>query len=474
MGRKYFDAGNTDYTRRLSEFAAGLRYGDLPAEVIERAKLMTLHTLGVSLAAANVPLSGKAAQIARRMGGGTGGKSTVWTTGDKLSATNASFANGTVADMLDWEDCSWAGHPSAGVISAALAVAEELGASGQKYIESVVAGYEVYLRVAMSVQPPRDYNHNKGWGLTSWQIFASSAAAAKLLGLDAEKTNQAYGVSVLYTSIPSNLTQATMSDAYHYEHGQNAVSGILAAYNAELGIENLTDGLDVPHAFAEHLTAEPARDWIVKDLDRYLMLKILIKHWPANMWVQTPVEIVAELAKEHAIKPADVAEIVVDPPTQFRMHFYPEGFSSLMEAQFSNPFVIASVLFDPTPGAHWYDRDKLNDPKILELAAKVKPGPREEHTLRGSFTLYEEGTFPEKTVTVTLKDGTKYVGVKAGHKGHPDDMLTREEFVELFRLNASVVFPAERVDALVDFVLNIESRNLSEFGALLQPQGTVK
>jgi len=135
-----------------------------------------------------------------------------------------------------------------------------------------------------------------------------------------------------------------MSDAYHYENGQNALSGVLAGYNAELGIENLTDAFDIPYAYAEQLTSEPKRDWVVKDLDQFLLLKILIKHWPANMWVQTPVEIAVELAQQHAIRPEDIEEIVVDPPTQFRMHYYPEGFSSLMEAQFSNPFVIASAL----------------------------------------------------------------------------------------------------------------------------------
>ncbi|MDR1358377.1 MAG: MmgE/PrpD family protein [Coriobacteriales bacterium] len=469
MGRHYFDAGTTDFTQKLSEYAVGIRYDDLPDEVIERVRLMALHTLGVSLAAADIPLSKRAVKTASRINGGSGGKATAWLGGEKLSAPSAAFVNGTLADILDWEDCSWAGHPSAGVIPAALALAEELDSNGRQLIEALVAGYEVYLRVAMSVQPPRDYNHNKGWGLSSWQIFASAAAAAKLLGLDAYKTNQAYGLAALYTSIPSNLTQATMSDAYHYEQGQNAFSGILAAYNAESGIENLTDGLDIPYAFAEHLTSTPERNWLVKDLDAYLLLTILIKHWPANMWVQTPVEIVASLAREHTIDPTNIAEIVIDPPTQFRMHFYPEGFSSLMESHFSTPFVVASVLLDPTPGSNWYSPENLKDPTVLELAAKVKPGPSPEHTLRGSFALYEDGAFPVKTVTITLKDGTVYTRTQATHKGHPDDMLNRDEFTALFRLNASKVFDAEHTEKLIAYFLNMEHRTGAELGALLRP-----
>jgi len=469
MARKYFDAGNTQYTKLLSEYSSNLKYEKIPHEVIERVKLMTLHTLGVSLAAAPVDLTEKAVQSGLIMNGGAGGKATSWIGGHKLSAISAAYVNGTLADMLDWEDCSWAGHPSAGTFPAGIAVAEELGASGKQYLESVTAGLEVYLRVAMAVQPPRDFNHNQGWGLTSWQIFSAAATAAKLMGMDADKTNQAYGMAALYTTISSNLCQGTMSNAYHYEHGFNAMSGVLAAYAARLGIDNLHGGLDVPYAFVEKLTTEPHREWMGRDLDKFLLMKILIKHWPANMWVQTPVEIAGELARKHNINPDDIAEILVDPPTQFRMHFYKEGFSSLMEAQFSMPYVIAAILIDPKPGANWYTRELMSSPRLLSIADKVKPGPSPEHTLQGSFNMYVDGSFPEKTVTITMKNGVKYTGVKAGHKGHPDDMLSRDEFCELFRHNAAAALPADRADRIIDYILNIEKQgSLSTFGELLQ------
>ena len=472
MARKYFDAGTTQHTRALSEYAANLRYENIPPEVIERVKLMTLHTLGVSLAAKPVDLSAKAIECGLIMNGGEGGKATSWVGGHKLSAANAAFVNGTLADMLDWEDCSWAGHPSAGTFPAAIAVAEELGANGKQYLESVVAGLEVYLRVAMSVQPPRDFNHNQGWGLTSWQSFAAAVPAAKLLGLDADKINQAYGMTSIYTTISSNLSQATMSNAYHYEHGHCAISGVMAAYCAKLGIDNLHGGLDVPYAFVEKLTTEPKRNWMSKDLDKYFLMNILIKHWPANMWVQTPVEIVNELALKHNINPDEIEEILVDPPTQFRMHYYKEGFSSLMEAQFSMPYVIAAILIDPKPGANWYTREMMSNPRLLAIADKVKPGKSEEHTLQGSFNMYVDGSFPEKKVIITMKDGRKYIGIKAGHKGHPKDMLSREEFCELFKHNALAAVSAEKADALIDYILNIEKQeDFSNFGLLLRQDG---
>ena len=472
MSRKYFDGGDTSYTHTLSEYSVNLHYDAIPADVLKRVKLMTLHTLGVSMAAGSIDLTKSAVQTGLLINGGTGGKATSWVGAHKLSAASAAFVNGTLADMLDWEDCSWCGHPSAGTFPAALALAEELGVSGKTYLEAVVAGLEVYLRVAMSVQPPAGFNHNKGWGLTSWQIFAAAAAASKIMGLDAARTNQAFGMACLYTTIPTNLMQATMSNAYHYQHGFPAMGGVMAAYAARQGIDNLSDGLDIPYAYAEQLTTEPHREWMDRSLNEFLLMKILIKHWPANMWVQTPVEIVHDLAIEHKIDPKGIAEIIIDPPTQFRMHCYAEGYSSLMEAQFSMPYVIAAMLLDPKPGAAWYTRGKMTDPTLLALAAKVKSGQGKEHTLNDSFNMYIDGRFPEKTVTIRMKDGVTYSRTQAAHKGHPDNMLTESEFRELFMHNAEPVLGTSGAEKLSDAIMNIENQNdLSSFGIYLVSAG---
>ncbi|MDR1045462.1 MAG: MmgE/PrpD family protein [Candidatus Adiutrix sp.] len=469
MSRTYFDGGGTNYTKLLSEYSANLKYDKIPAEVIERAKLMTLHTLGVSLAAAPVELSGSAVRVGLAMNGGPGGAATSWLGGHKMSAANAAFVNGTLADMLDWEDCSWFGHPSAGTFPAALALAEELKKDGRSYLEAVVAALEIYMRVGLATQPAPDFNHNKGWGLTSWQIYASAAAAAKIMGFDAARTNQAYGMAALFCTISSNLTQGTMSNSYHYEHGMPAMAGVLGAYCVREGLDNLEGAFDSPYAFIEKMTDAPQRELLDKDLDKFLMMRILIKHWPANMWVQTPTEIILDLLARHKFKPEEVAEIIVDPPTQFRMHYYPEGFSSLMEAQFSMPYVMAAAMLDPSPGPNWYTREKMSDPRLLALAAKIKPGSSPEHTLKGSFDLFIAGDYPEKTVTVTMKDGSRYVGLLDRHKGHPDNMLSAAEFQDLFRHNARVLLKADRAERIIDYVMNIEKQSdLSGFGELLK------
>lgn len=469
MGRKYFEADDTDYTQKLADYAAGVRYEDIPEEVLERARMLTLHTIGTALAAKPVPLSASAVKVAEAANGGRGGEASVWLGGSRLSMAEAAFANGTLSDMLDWEDCAWAGHPSAGVIPAAMAVAEGLHKSGKEYLEAVVAGYEVYQRVSMAVQPAADFDHNQGWALGNWQIFAASAPAGKLMGLNGEQMNQAFGMSVLYAAMPTNLQQATMSNAYHYQYGIAAQNGILAAMCAKAGIESLNDCFDIPYAYCEQLTKEVDRSWLNRNLGTtYYMMDVLVKHWPTNMWVNTPVEIVDLMVEEYSIDYREIEEIVVNPPTQYRMHYEAGGFDTLMAAQFSMPYVIAARLMEPQPGPNWYTEDMFKNPELLELAGRVKPGPDPEDTLLASFHIFQGGSHPEKTVKIILKDGTVYEKTQRTHKGHPLDMMSREEFCGRFRRQAGFALTPEKAERIIDFVLNLDkAEDMSRFQQLI-------
>ena len=465
----YFANNGTNYTQKLAEYAANLSYDKIPAEVIERAKLMTLHTLGVTLAAKKDELAENCVKIGSELNNGVGGTATVWTTGEKLSPANAVFVNGTISDILDWEDCSWTGHPSASAVPVSVAMAEDQHATGKEYLAALVACYEVCMRVSMAVQPGPEFDHSQGWAIANWNIFAAATAAAKLMGLDATQIDKAFGLSCHFAEMPSNMQQATMSNAYHYQWGQVSQSGVEAALCAKYGIANMQGCFDIPYGYCEQLTTAVDRSWLNRDMDKFMMMEILIKHWPANMWVQTPVELVDLMVKKYGIKADDIQEIVVNPPSQYRMHCPEDGFSSLMEAQFSMPFVIASYLLDPTPNPRWFSPEKFRDPKVLELAKKVKAGPDPEDTLLHCFNVYQSGSHPEKTVTITTKDGKVYQESMRYHKGHPKNMLTRDEFLELFRMNAGQYYSQETVEKLIDYVMNIENvEDMASFGDLLK------
>lgn len=460
----------TNYTKTLAGYFVNLRYEDIPAEVLERAKLLTLHALGVSLAASKIKMAGDAAMIAENMNGGQGGDATIWYNGKKVTPALASFANSVACDILDWEDCAWTGHPLCGAVPAGIAFAEAAKKSGKDYLAALVAGLEGYNRIAMAVQPLPDFDHMKGWAICSWQIFASNITAGKLLGLDETQTNKSVSLAGSLAKNGSNISQATMSDGYKYEQGSAAISGCIAALCAQAGIHNMEDGLDIPYAFCEQYTPEVHREWLDRGLGKdYYTMDILVKHWPANMWVQTPVELTRNMVRDYGINVDDIEEIMIDPPTQYRMRFKEDGYTSLTEAQFSMPYVVAASLLNPVPGANWYTDDMMKNPKLIELAGRIKGGPSQEHTLIASFNLYQGGSHPKKTATIRTKDGRVYVDSMSAHKGHPANMLTKEEFCEMFRLETQDVLSREATEKMMDFILNIEKiEDMSMFSQLLK------
>jgi len=441
-------------TQKVAELVANIQYKDLPASVIEQVKRLTIHTVGVSVASAPIRTSKNAIFLAEEQGGKE--EATVWGGHNKVPAQVAAFANATQADVLDWEDCSWTGHPSAGAIAAAFAVAEAKHKSGKDYITAVAAAYEGYQRVASSVKPTDEYTKKHSWGLSSWQIFGSTFAAAKLLDLDADKTNQAIGATTYATPVAMGLHAAgpAKSDIYHFAHGTDAYSGIFAAKIAEVGFDNGRDYLDGPLGYWNTVSDANTPSWFNRNLTdkNWLINETYLKHWPANMWIQTPLEILDAIYKEHPFKADEVVEITVDPVTTLTAPYYGDTARTTLDAQFNLSFCFAAYILDPTPSAKWFTEDRLENKDVLDLAKKIHE-IGETRTPRDHFAVFEQGDFPKMTVVVTLKDGTKLEKTLAYPKGHPANNTTLDEEYELFR---SIVIPvlgkekAERFIAAID------------------------
>lgn len=458
---------DTNYTEKVAQFICDMKFEDIPPEVIERAKLCVLHSFGCSLASAPMTMTKRAEKIAEEVS--TDGPSTCWTNGKKMSPLAACIVNGAANDMLDWEDCTYTGHPSYALVPAATALSEQLKATGKDFLTAYVTGFEVYQRVALCVGHPGKIHHPRyGSGLPNFSIYAAAAAACKLYGLDAVKCNQAMGMTAMLHCISSSGCQATLSDSYHMQAGFIAQSGVQAAMYVREGVGNLLDAFDIPYMLAEQLTTNPQREWLDKELgERWMLMEMLIKHWPANMWLQNPVEAILELMQEKPIDIDQIKEIIVDPPMELRMHHKPEGYESLLEAEFSTPYVMAVAMLNPVPDWKWFSEENMKDPKVLELAGKIKGGPSESLTLWGAFDTYlsSSGTdFPTRTITVTMNDGTVYEKSVKFPKGHPANMLTKEEFHQLFLHQASYCISKEKAEGLFQFVMDLE--NQSDFSKI--------
>ena len=136
-------------TVRLAEYAAELRYRDLPAEVVRRAKECIADTVAAIICGSALPWSRIVIRYAERTG--PGGKSRILgSTGAGVQANAAALANGALAHAFELDSLTRPGagaHPGATVLPPALAVAQEHGSDGQALITAFVAGNEVMIRI---------------------------------------------------------------------------------------------------------------------------------------------------------------------------------------------------------------------------------------------------------------------------------------------------------------------------------------
>src|SRR5271166_767392 len=147
-------------TATLAGYVAGLKFEDIPPEVLDRAKILTLDFLGSAIRARrdaeSTPSLLKTLQALALDGEGD---ATVFGDGRSWTPAVAALLNGALGHSLDFDDthADSSLHPSAPVVPAAFAVGEMLGASGRDALTAIVAGYEVCCRLGNALDPTSHY-----------------------------------------------------------------------------------------------------------------------------------------------------------------------------------------------------------------------------------------------------------------------------------------------------------------------------
>jgi len=180
-------------TAELARFVAGLQYDQLPERTRERVKDIVLDTLASAIAGRQGDESKQIRALATALGGS---REASVIGGEQLSLAGATLLNGylitavTVCDVHRPTLC----HTTPQVVPPALAIAERDGASGRALIVAVAAGLEATVRVGLGTNYPAF--RAKGWhspGVIG--PFGGAAAAGRLLGLDAERQRNAFGLA---------------------------------------------------------------------------------------------------------------------------------------------------------------------------------------------------------------------------------------------------------------------------------------
>jgi 2-methylcitrate dehydratase PrpD len=444
-------------TAELARFLAGLS-GRVAPRLTRLAVDRLLDTVGAMVFGATQPWSRAAAGHALAVGGS--GPATVVGTDRTTTPPMAAFANGSAAHAFELDDVheEAISHPGAVVVPAALALAEELDATGRDLLEAVVIGYEAMGRAGIAVGPAS--HMLGGFHPTSMSgVFGAAAAAGRLLGFDADQLNQAFGLA---TTLASGTMEFAASGgmAKRIHAGRAAEGGLTAALLVSRGLEGATDGLAGRYGFCRVFTDEPRVERLTDRLgERWMIDEITVKPYAACSDIHPMIQAAMELRDEHGIRPEQVERIEAEGPTKAAEQNSMDGTVSVMAAQYSAEFNIAAALLgDPTDPAT-YQADRIGDPSLAELqdkVASVKASPEFDSTYAWKMG---------GRVHIALVDGTVLERTVHGQKGSMHAPLSGAELEAKFEsLVSGLVAPG-----LAGIITSIATLTAADLGAALRP-----
>ncbi len=450
----------------LAEFAAGLTFDDLPAEVVRSVELRILDTLGICLAARQFGLA-DGVQRTIDLWGGTPSAQVIGGS-QRYPAPNAALINGTLAHSLDFDDTHLPSvlHPSASIVPAVLAMSESTQRSGRDALAAAALGIEMTVRLGMAGYLPEAGNvfFERGWHATSiCGTLGAAVAGGRLLGLEAEGIVNALGIAASFGSgvIEGNRSGGTVKRVHC---GWAAHAGLTAALLAQQGVTGPPTALEGRFGFFEaflngQYDAAPITDRLG---DHWEIPRILFKPYPANHYTHAGID--AALALRRQLNGA----VEVDQIERLELGTAASPLRTIGEpreekirprsgyhAQFSGPFTVAAALLGGGGLGVYFDdfTDAMaRDPVRLALAEKVVT------FVDADCDALFPRVFPA-VLRLHLRDGRVLE-----ERVMRNRVLTAQEIRQKFELNAQLWLAPDMTEKIADTVFSLD--RLQDIGAL--------
>jgi len=390
----------TSLSRQLARWVTGLRYGDLPPEVIDRAKGVTLHCVSSILLGSQTQPGRNAVELIRQDEAGVHRGATIMVDGGTATRGGAAFANSEMAFAGGkWDTFRMLVHPGTSVIPGAFAATEATGASGEEFVTAIVAGYEVMERLAADFIPTlmaRGFHASPVFG-----IFGAAVAAAKIFRLSEDEVNSAIA---LCASMACGNIEGARGNGHALREGvavRNAMFAVALARQGHRGGDTVLEGdAGFYHSYVGnnqgHLThsfvgeTRTNLDKITADLGKtWILLETLYRIYSITGYNIAHIDLTAKLCEEMDILYEDVERIeaVVNwLETQYPSPAFPSRREDKIHKPGSTSYHLAyAVVKRGFPILHaWPGQAAADDPpEVLELMTRVTIIPSHTMTLFG-------------------------------------------------------------------------------------------
>ncbi len=407
-------------SRQLAQWAAGLRYEDLPPAVIDRAKGVTLQSLTSVLIGSTFGAGKQALKMIADEEAGVKKGATLLTNGTLVTKGGAAYANSELALAGGkFDTFRMLTHPNTAIIPAALVAAESSGASGKAYLTGVAAGYEVMERMAAEFIPTtmaHGFHPGPVFG-----IFGAAVAAAKTLNYTEDQLNS---VIALCASLAAGGLEAARCGGSPLREGaatRNAILAVALAQPGHVGGETVLEGdAGFYHAYTgnnrgalrysfagdtqaklDNITANLGRDW--------MFLETLYRIYFTAGYNIAHIDVTAKICEENNIRYQDIdrIEAVVNwLETQYPSPAYPSRREDGEGRRGSTAYYTAWGAVKrgfPVMSGRTLDA-KQDPPAVLELMQRVTIIPSHQMTLFGP------------RITVFTKGGKSYTKQSTGRE----------------------------------------------------------
>ncbi len=376
-----------DVSFKLAQYISGSEYEDLTSAAIASAKRSALDTMGAMLAGSTAPGIETVVEMARRWGGCQ--EAHLVGFGDLLPSPLAAWCNGTMARALEIDDCVdfLPIHPSASAVPALLVLAElKKNLSGRDFLTSLAVGQDVKIRMGLAVRQ----NAMQSGRNNMFKIFAPTAALARAMGLDPEKTQNALGISFSF-AVGDGQCALDGALTLRLQQGIVAQGALLSVLLSSQGFTGARDFLLGKFGYLRAFEPDPRLEYLTQDLGRkFYGEQITIKPFSACRATHPAIDLALRLRSEANLNLQSIRKVTVRScPEIHNLVGSPREAKikpdSVPTAQFSIQFTVAAALVRGDVFLKEIEPESLKDKEILHLAQRVYVEP--DPSLRTDFVL---------------------------------------------------------------------------------------
>src|SRR5690606_18025960 len=349
-----------------------LRFEELPAAVVTKAKLCVLDLLSSAFASSELPWGRQAAALARASSRTTAIANVIGTR-DAVAPVDAAFANGVLGHGLVRDDMHLGSvsHLGTVIVPALLALAAERDATGKDFLAALVAGYEVGGKIGRAILDVDVARIFRPTGITG--PLAAAVAGARLLGLSAQEPAAALALAA-NTVAGYNEWAATGGSEMFFHTGFAARNAVTCVQPAAAGAFASPTAVDGEAGLLAAFGKPRAPSVPAPFADDPEILAVFFKPVPACNFAQTPAQAALAIATEHGrLAPGDVERITVRvtrAAAKYPGCDCPGPFEHILQAKMSIHWNVAAALAKGDFDERNYE--PAANPEVLELAARTR------------------------------------------------------------------------------------------------------